>query len=63
MRAGKSEVRSRRSTRKMENQNMRSSKAVDKIGFAVLVMLTLGAGAQAADITVLASNGVKAVLT
>jgi molybdate transport system substrate-binding protein len=40
---------------------MRSLKAVQRIGFAVL-LLTLGARVQAADITVLASNGVKTVL-
>jgi molybdate transport system substrate-binding protein len=40
----------------------RSLEAVQRIGFAVLLMLALGAGVQAADITVLASNGVKAVL-
>jgi molybdate transport system substrate-binding protein len=46
----------------MESENMRVLKTVERIGLAVLLMLALGAGVHAADITVLASNGVKAVL-
>jgi len=41
---------------------MRSFKAVEIIGFALLLALAPSTAVQAADITVLASNGVKTVL-
>jgi molybdate transport system substrate-binding protein len=46
----------------MESENMRLLKTVERIGFAFLLLLAVGARVQAADITVLASNGVKTVL-